>query len=244
MDRGAACAAVIPCFNEAAAISEVVTGVRVHLGAVLVVDDGSTDRTAAAASAAGAEVLRHERNLGKGAALQSGLRHALEHGFEWALTLDGDGQHSPEDIPAFFCRAEQATADLVVGNRMHDAGRMPRLRRAVNRWMSRQLSAAAGLSLPDSQCGFRLIRLRAWRMVPLETVRFEIESEMLLGFARGGYRIEFVPIRLLYKNEQSKIHPLRDTIRWFGWWRLARRGIPAATSERTPERQRLPVACK
>jgi hypothetical protein len=104
---------------------------------------------------------------------------------------------------------------------MHDPTSMPWLRRQVNRWMSRQLSKLAGVALSDSQSGFRLMNLDVWSRLPLHTNHFEIESEVLLSFARAGQRVEFVPIRTLYKSEHSKISPLKDTIRWFKWWRRA-----------------------
>src|SRR5882762_9359840 len=131
------CAAIIPCFNEEQAIGLLVPAVRHQVAAVVVVDDGSNDRTAALAKEAGAEVLTHQTTRGKGAALQTGCAHALERGFKWALTMDGDGQHLPEDIPRFFACAESKPVALVVGNRMADAGHMPPLRRFVNRWMSK-----------------------------------------------------------------------------------------------------------
>jgi glycosyltransferase involved in cell wall biosynthesis len=225
------CAAVIPCLNEAATIGRLVTDVRGFVSTVLVVDDGSADGTGALAARAGAGVLRHAQPRGKGAAFQTGWRHAREHGFKWALTMDGDGQHSPADIPAFLDRAKKTSADLVVGNRMHAAEKMPRLRRFVNRWMSARISRLAEQPLPDSQCGFRLIDLGALAVVPLATAHFEIESEVLLMFARAGRKIEFVPIQVIYKSERSKIHPLRDAARWFRWWQkasLARRKLNAA----------------
>jgi glycosyltransferase involved in cell wall biosynthesis len=216
-----ACAVVIPCLNEAATIGEVVAAVRRHLPSVLVVDDGSTDQTAWLAEQGGAQVLRHPAPRGKGAALQTGWCEARARGFQWAMTLDGDGQHSPDDIPAFLECAGRTGAWLVAGNRMADPRPMPRLRRFVNRWMSRRLSKASGRSLPDSQCGFRLMNLEAWADLPTATAHFEVESEILLGFATAGWRIEFVPIEVIYRNERSKIHPLRDTLRWFRWWRKA-----------------------
>src|SRR5213083_2335267 len=149
MDWAVQCAAVIPCLNEAAAIETVVRGVRGHVSTVLVVDDGSTDRTALLAARAGAEVLRHDQPQGKGAALQTGLRCAWQRGFPWAMVLDGDGQHSPNDIPLFLQCAERTGAALVVGNRMKDPAQIPWLRWQVNRWMSRRLSHAAGRPLPD-----------------------------------------------------------------------------------------------
>jgi glycosyltransferase involved in cell wall biosynthesis len=220
------CVVIIPCLNEGPTILPLVEAVRAQLPQVIVVDDGSTDETATLAKNAGAEVISHTQTRGKGAALNTGWKRALELGFAWALMLDGDAQHAPEDIPAFLAAAEQSAADLVVGNRMTDTGPMPWLRLQVNRWMSRRLSKATGLSLPDSQCGFRLMRLDPWSRLPIETTHFEIESEVLLAFAAAGYSIQFVPVKVIYKNECSKIHPLRDTLRWFHWWRRVRRQPP------------------
>ncbi len=219
MDWRASCAAIIPCFNEAPSIGGLVESVRRHVSSIFVIDDGCTDNTAELAGRAGASIIRHSQNLGKGAALQSGWNRARTEGFQWVLILDGDGQHSPDEIPVFLAAAERNSAALIVGNRLHEPERMPWVRRQVNRWMSRQLSKAAGQELPDSQCGFRLINLVALSSVRIRTQHFEIESEVLLAFARHGYRIEFVPVSALYKGEQSKIHPLRDTWRWFRWWR-------------------------
>src|SRR5207248_549747 len=134
---------VIPCLNEAASIHVLVKEVAKLLPNIIVVDDGSSDDTGKLAAAAGAEVLRHEQPHGKGAALNAGWRHAQKLGFAWALTMDGDGQHSPADIPAFLASAEKGPA-LVVGNRMTNPNGMPWLRRRVNRWMSRQLERVAG----------------------------------------------------------------------------------------------------
>ncbi|HKI70189.1 MAG TPA: glycosyltransferase family 2 protein, partial [Verrucomicrobiae bacterium] len=183
------------------------------------------------AEQAGADVLRHPQSLGKGAALRAGWRRASELGFEWAMTLDGDGQHAPDDIPVFLQRAEQSNAELLVGNRMSAADDMPWLRRFVNRWMSRRISALAGCDLPDSQCGFRLINLAALNAVSLRTTHFEIESEVLLSFIARGFRVEFVPVRVIYQTEQSKIRPLADTVRWFRWWSQAR---PDALRQKSP----------
>ncbi len=225
MNWPAECAVVIPCLNEEATIGQLVGEVRRFLPVVFVVDDGSTDGTAGFAEMAGAEVLRHPINGGKGAALQTGWRKARERGFQWALAMDGDGQHSAEDIPAFLETAERSRAALVVGNRMGEAARMPWLRYAVNRWMSRRLSQAANRALPDSQCGFRLMNLEAWSALPITATHFEIESEVLLAFLAGGQAVEFVPIRVIYKRERSKIHPWQDTVRWFRWWRRARKKL-------------------
>jgi glycosyltransferase involved in cell wall biosynthesis len=211
------CAAVIPCFNEAAGIGEVVARVRGHLPKVIVMDDGSTDATVDRARAAGAEVIRFNKNCGKGLALQAGWRRAHELGFTWMLMLDGDGQHSADDIPKFFVRAGKNACSLVVGNRMGDCTAMPFLRHTVNRWMSRRISRMTGVVLPDSQCGFRLAHLETLLNLPIRAHRFEIESAMLLAFYRAGRSIEFVPVQTLYHNTVSKINPLTDTFRWLRW---------------------------
>lgn len=221
MNWSATCAVVIPCCNEEATIAGLVQEVRQHLPTVIVVDDGSLDQTAARAAGAGAQVVRLEQNRGKGAALKAGLATASAQNCAWGLTMDGDGQHRPGDIPGFLRCAEETGASLVVGNRMSSAQAMPCLRRQVNRWMSRRISKRAGRVLPDSQCGFRLVDLMAWATLRLETNHFEIESEMLLAFAQAGYRIEFVPIQMIPKGRQSHIRPMRDTLRWLRWWNRA-----------------------
>lgn len=132
MNAIAPCAAIIPCWNEAATIADIVLRTRSQLPRVFVVDDGSSDATAAAALAAGARVLRHDRNRGKGAALRTGLTAALREGFGWGLTLDADGQHPPESIPSLLRCAEETGAELVVGNRFARPAAMPVLRRLVN----------------------------------------------------------------------------------------------------------------
>lgn len=220
MDWPSQCAAAIPCLNEAEHIAVVVRGVRLYLPTVFVVDDGSTDGTAQAAEAAGAQVLRHATCRGKGAALATVWAEARRRGFRWALCLDGDGQHDPADIPAMLVRAAQTGAELVVGNRFHNGhANVPWMRRAANRWMSRQLSRLAGTSLPDTQCGFRLLDLELHRRLDLATQHFEIESELLIAALAARAYVEFVPIRAIYKAGPSKIEPVTDTWRWWRWWR-------------------------
>jgi glycosyltransferase involved in cell wall biosynthesis len=194
--------------------------VRSYLPTVLVVDDGSTDDTGRIAAAAGARVLRHPANRGKGAALATGWRTARDDGLQWALCLDGDGQHDPAEVPAFLVRAAQTGAALVVGNRFANGNTsIPALRRAVNRWMSRRISRLAGVVLPDTQCGLRLLDLGLWARLAPAAQRFEIESELIVAALAARARVEFVPIRPIYKAGSSKIHPVTDTWRWFKWWR-------------------------
>lgn len=212
------CVVVIPCLNEGKTIGGLVKAIRRFLPEVLVVDDGSSDATSELAREQGAEVIRRDQPSGKGAALQLGCRTAREHGATWVLTMDGDGQHSPEDIPLFLNAALSEQARLVIGNRMSQTNRMPWLRRKVNAWMSARLSRAAGLFVPDSQCGFRLIHLESLHTLQIQTTHFEIESEVLLGFAARRFKIAFVPIQTIYGAEHSKINPVSDTLRWLRWW--------------------------
>jgi len=237
MDWRLETAAVIPCLNEAATIKWLVPAVRQHVKAVCVVDDGSQDGTAEAAEQGGAKVIRHARTRGKGAALRAGWQWAQEKSFPWALNLDGDGQHSPADIPSFFRCADRTCAELTVGNRMGDAWKMPFLRRLTNRWMSRRLSLLVQRDLPDSQCGFRLMNLRTWAGLATGATHFEVESEVLVAFLQAGCPVEFVPISVIYRSERSKIHPIYDGLRWFRWWRLARASLPAPEDLRSPKRR-------
>jgi glycosyltransferase involved in cell wall biosynthesis len=208
------CAVLIPCFNEANYIRGLVRAVKQQVSTVWVVDDGSTDGTRSEAEKWGAVVLRHETNLGKGASLRDGLNALATAGFDWAVTMDGDGQHDSGDIPNLFTKQ----ADLVIGNRMDQSHKMGAIRRSVNRWTSEQISKRIGFNVPDSQSGFRLIRLAAFKNLCLRQNRFAFESEMIVAFARAGYTVAFVPIRCLPARRPSRIHPISDTYRWFGWW--------------------------
>lgn len=234
MDWNQHCAAIIPCFNEANRIGETVARAGQHLATVIVVDDGSTDATAALARQAGAQVLSLPKNSGKGAALRRGWQQARQLGFNWALMLDGDGQHDAAEIQKFLTCAEKTGAHLVVGNRMHQPEAMPMVRRWVNRWMSRRISQLTGADLPDSQCGFRLAHLETLLSLPLHGNRFEIESAMLTAFLGAGKNVEFVPIRSIYEREASKINPLTDTFRWLRWRLAQRAALRACNTIRVP----------
>jgi glycosyltransferase involved in cell wall biosynthesis len=197
--------AYIPARNEAAGISAVVHGCRDAGFAVTVIDDGSTDSTAFLARRAGAEVIANRGpHHGKTAALRRALLAAPAN-VEWLFFLDGDGQHDPVDLARFWAAREGA--DLVVGNRLPDAARMPLLRRWTNRVMS---TALRGSGIADSQCGFRLVR-RSWLGGWLPTGHhFQFESEMALLAASRRTRAVNLPIAATYAREQSKIIPLRD----------------------------------
>jgi len=210
-------AALIPCYFEERFIRDVAARVKAQLDNVLVVDDGSTDATETNARAAGVEVIRHTVNQGKGAAIKTGLRTLSDRpNIEYALVLDGDGQHAPEEIPRFLAAANETRLPMYVGNRMSDVEKMPFVRKLTNRFMSGQISKVCGQEVPDSQCGFRMMhRDLLPSMVAIATTKFDYETEMLVVASRRGCKIGAVPISTIYGDEKSKIHPVRDTIRFY-----------------------------
>ncbi|MBI3870507.1 MAG: glycosyltransferase family 2 protein [Verrucomicrobia bacterium] len=212
------CAAVIPCFNEEDTVRDIIDRATPYVSTVLVVDDGSTDLTQLRATEAAARVIRHSTKRGKGMALRTGLEQARAEGFVWALTLDGDGQHAPEDIPKFFECADRTGVELVIGNRFTQSEQIPWVRRRVNRWMTARLAKLTRVPLEDSQCGFRLIRLEPFAQLKLETCHFETESELLVKFLGAGFQLRSVPVQVIYGKGKSKIRPVSDTWRWMRWW--------------------------
>jgi glycosyltransferase involved in cell wall biosynthesis len=211
-------AAVISAFNEEKHISDIVRRTRAQLPCVVVVDDGSTDHTAQRAREAGAEVIVHDRNRGKGEALKTGLGYCLEKKFAYVVLLDADGQHLPEEIERFLNAAASAMRPcFFIGNRMNNVEAMPFIRRVVNRCMSAQISRLCRQKIPDTQCGFRMLdrRLIPHLLAPESVRRFDYDTETLLIASRQGYRLESVPITTVYSDEVSKIHPVRDAIRFF-----------------------------
>ena len=162
----------------------------------------------------GAIVLRHDKNMGKGASLREGFKYVLKEGFDAALVMDGDGQHETGDLGNFFKKMEDTGADIVIGNRMSDASSMPLVRKITNRFMSNVISKLCGHKIPDTQCGFKLIKRRVLENIDLESSNYEIESEILIKAARKGFKIESVPVKTVYRGEMSKINPIVDTIRF------------------------------
>jgi glycosyltransferase involved in cell wall biosynthesis len=222
---------VIPAFNEASSIAAVIHGAR-NFCEVLVVDDGSTDRTINLASQSGAEVVQHPRNLGKGAALQTGFRWALAKGHPGAITLDADGQHDPADIPNFLQAHERDAADLIIGQRNWRNAPFPR--RYTNPFGSRLLSLAIGIPVPDSQSGFRLYNRLSMETLDLSSPGFELETEVIVQAARTGLRLGWVPIRTIYGvGETSNFHPWHDSL---GFLRTLWRAVQARGSSSTHPR--------
>ena len=208
-------AAVIPAYLEEKHIADVVRRTLKQLDNVLVIDDGSADATSVAARNAGAEVIIHPQNLGKGESIKTGLRRWLERNFSYVVVLDSDGQHLPEEIARILGVASSTRAELLIGTRMEDVREMPLVRRLVNRYMSNKISRLCGQPIPDTQCGFRMVHGSLIPDLLGGAERFDYETEMLILASRKGCRIESVPITTVYSDEVSSIHPVRDTIRFF-----------------------------
>lgn len=206
--------AVIPAHNERVKIGEVVRRTRKYADLVIVVDDGSNDGTGEAAMKAGAQVVRSESNEGKGAALRRGFAEALKGDWEYIVTMDGDGQHDPENIQTLIAKAQSGDYDLVCGSRMRNVVMMPIVRRWTNRLMSLIVSLLAGINLRDTQCGFRLVSRRILETLNLKESGYNIESELVISAGRMNFRIAEVPIKTIYANEKSKINPIKDTVRF------------------------------
>ncbi|HEU0275576.1 MAG TPA: glycosyltransferase family 2 protein [Candidatus Udaeobacter sp.] len=237
--------AIIPAYQDEKHIGDIVRRTLGRLDRVLVVDDGSSDQTGQRAREAGAEVIVHDHNRGKGEAIKTGLSclltaanssppHAAgEPGRQvmWVSLLDSDGQHLPEEIDSFLAAAASAgEPTFLIGTRMNNLTGMPFVRQVVNRYMSNQISRLCGQAIPDTQCGFRMVE---WQLIP-ELLnggnRFEYETEVLIIASRQGYRIESVPISTVYSDQVSKIHPLRDAVRFFKlMWRYRKRPTLAVT---------------
>jgi len=210
--------ALIPVFNEERTLGTLIHLIKEKGLDILVIDDGSTDRSAQIAREEGASVLSHAHKMGKGASLRDGFNYALEHGYDGVMTMDGDGQHDTRDLNEFLSVAYQQKVDIIVGNRMTDTARMPFVRRLTNRFMSCMISMACRQSIADTQCGYRYISVASLKSIELATSGFEIETELLMKAAKQSLKITSVPIRTIYEQEVSKIHPLKDTIRFFQYF--------------------------
>ena len=207
---------LIPSYNEARTIGSIVSLLASAGLSVLVIDDGSADNTERQALDSGAMVIRHKTNLGKGVSVRSGLKHILDKmNYEWIVMMDGDGQHHPEDVAVLMEATRESDADIVIGNRMGQTHNMPSARYLTNKFTSWVLSKMCGQMVPDSQCGFRLMRADALRGLKLESDKYDIESEMIIQAASNGLKIVSAPVQTIYGDESSSINPVRDTIKFF-----------------------------
>ena len=200
---------LIPTYNNAGTIAGVVRRALAQGLSVIVVDDGSTDGTSAALAGLDATVLRQDPNRGKGIALRTGLRAARERGFRYAVTLDADGQHYPEDVPALLAAGGPRT--LVVGSRNLSADGMPSGNTFANKFSNFWFALQTLHRLPDTQTGFRLYPLESLPPLWLMTARYEAELTLLVFSAWRGLRLIPVPVRVAYPEDRvSHFRPLAD----------------------------------
>lgn len=205
---------VMPTYNEAKEIGRIIKKVLAQGLEVVIIDDGSPDNTSQVAANNGAIVLKNQNNEGKGASLIKGFDYAMKNNFDTVITMDGDGQHLAEDIPLFLQAAKCSDSAIFIGNRMLKTKSMPWLRLLTNKFMSWLISEIIKQEVPDSQCGFRLIKKELLKKLKLTTSRYETESEILIDAARLGFKIESVPIKTVYSGEKSRIKPFSDALRF------------------------------
>jgi len=174
--------AIIPCYNEENTIGSVVLKTKRYVDKILVIDDGSTDETAKIAKDAGATVISHETNRGKGDAIKIGFTYALDHDFDYVVTIDGDGQHNPAEIPLLIGNIMNNGHDISLGFRVGQDTEMPKWRKVGKRVLDYATSFGSGGFVTDSQCGFRAFTKRAVKeLTPtLQGNAFSVESEQLI----------------------------------------------------------------
>ena len=212
-------AALIPCLNVAPTIAEVVAGAYRHVPHVLVVDDGSNDATATLAAEAGASVVRHEQNRGKGSALRTGMERLRADGYTHAFCLDGDGQHLTDEMPDMIREAVQHPSAIILGERIRDGHVVAPIRRFGNDFADWWVSLAAGREFADSQCGFRIYPIETTLALGVRGDHYDFESEVLILAGRRGVEMRTCDVRVYYPppdEHVSHFDAWLDTVRIIG----------------------------
>jgi len=208
-------AALIPAYNEEKGLPQLLSRLPCGKEDIIVVDDGSSDSTAAVAAKCGVTVLRQEKNLGKGAAQRRGFEYLKNEHYDAVIAIDADGQHDPALIPQFLKKAGDGNYDIVIGTRALEPGTtMPLIRLLTNLTTSLVVSIMSGQRIRDSQSGYRYLSARVIEAVPLTTNRYQTESEVLIKAGRQGYRIGEMPISTIYSGQKSNINKFVDTLRF------------------------------
>lgn len=213
MSRGHCTAVVIPAYNEAATIADIVHRALAYSDMLVVVNDGSTDATGRILERCPVTVISHDQNLGKGRSLLAGIHHALELGADAVITLDADGQHRPEDIPLLLDCAAHNPDRIIIAARLRRRRVAPLPRRLANRAADFWISWAAGQRIRDSQSGFRHYPAGVFRHCSTGSSGFVFESEILIDAARAGYYSMGVAVDTLYHADARSSHyrPASDT---------------------------------
>jgi glycosyltransferase involved in cell wall biosynthesis len=205
--------AIVPAYNEAEKIAPVLVKLDHQVNWILVVDDGSSDLTSEVAVRCNAEVIRHERNLGKGAALRSGLEWAMKHNFDFLVTIDGDGQHDPNDIPKLLAPLKSGEADVVNGSRI--SPEMPRHRRMANGFLNflAKRNSRSKEFVQDSQSGFRAYNMRAiHKLRDFVIDGMGVDSELISLAFRNGLRVKEINVATTYDENTPTHNPVRQAV--------------------------------
>ena len=211
------CCVIIPTYNNAAALPEVIKGILAYTCNVIVVNDGSTDATASVLSSfPDCKVISHEKNEGKGMALRNGFKYALSLGYEYAITIDSDGQHMPEDLPGFLDMLEKNPGALIVGARDMSQENVPGKSSFGNKFSNFWYRVETGIVLPDTQSGYRLYPIHKMAEMTFFTKKFEFEIEVMVRAAWAGIPVLSIPVQVYYASEESRIshfRPVKDFLR-------------------------------
>jgi glycosyltransferase involved in cell wall biosynthesis len=211
---------LIPAYNAQNSIKELITRIKsldIKAQAILVVNDGSVDKTSQLAREEDVEVIDIEINQGKGKALRNGFEHYIGQNFDgFVVCLDSDLQHPPEIIPEFIRYARETDYHFIIGNRSKKIGEMPLHRILSNKITSFIISAIAGQKIMDSQCGYRMIHTEILKNLDLVENGFQLESEMILKAAGQGVKIGCIPVPVIYNDAGSHIGNVQDTVK-FVW---------------------------
>ncbi|MEK7819267.1 MAG: glycosyltransferase family 2 protein [Bacteroidota bacterium] len=204
---------LIPAFNAESTIQKLIIETKKYFlpENILVVNDGSSDKTFEIANSEKVNLLNHSKNLGKGAALKTGFQFAVENNFDWVLTMDADLQHSPNDVPKFFDEINISNSDIILGNRMNDLKNMPLHRRFSNIVTSFLVRLRTNQNIIDSQCGFRFYKIDVLKYLQNFSDGYEFETEILIWASKNNFKISSVPIETIYNNEKSFMNHLHTT---------------------------------
>jgi len=205
---------IIPALNEETTIERIISEALKHCDTILVVDDNSEDRTAELSLQAGATVVRHILRLGTGGALSTGFAAALKTDYDVFLTMDGDGQHRPDEIPVVLDPIVKQEADVAIGSRfLKHPEAMPLLKRMGNRALSIATSLAIGTKITDSQSGFRAYRRQVLEYAVHRAWDYRWASEILVLATKGNFRIKEVPVKAVYLPKRQRGANIKDGFR-------------------------------
>jgi glycosyltransferase involved in cell wall biosynthesis len=211
------CCVIIPTYNNARTLARVIEGVLAFSDDVFVVNDGSTDDTSVilASFSDRITVLSHDKNKGKGKAIRTGFKETIKRGFTYAITIDSDGQHYPDDIPVLIEAIQENPNALIMGARNMEQEGVPQKSSFGNKFSNFWYWVETGIKLPDTQTGFRVYPLKRLRYIPLWTNKFELEIEVIVKLAWFGANVIAVPVKVKYDPEERVTHfrPFRDFTR-------------------------------